>query len=221
MSLVFFDATSPSSLFMLDKYVLSNFLLQFVVVIETFVVVASFCRSVSDDDGNWEDEAYSGKYTMRSPPDRQCAAWVGGFDRIFGAALLGSWVVVHLAFLLLPSCTVACVKRCVRSKAGVRFIFTHFDFVLCQEELVFIGVHLSLSVRDCSFVLAFGHVYVHLYKCACFSSFSCVYENVNMYMCMRVCKDFMCIRRCICVCVCVCVCVCLHMDVYVFMPARA
>merc|ERR1712137_1173029 len=81
----------------LDKYVLLNFAVQGLIMLETWAVVQHGCTQILDKDATWRDGKYTGNYS-RVVPNRECHTDAEEFDAIFGYVFLIAWISIHVLF---------------------------------------------------------------------------------------------------------------------------
>ena len=67
----------------LDKYIIACFVVQFLAITESIVIVRFMCSSIDETDSNWEDGKYSGEYVHRLPPSHECMPAVEAFEKFF------------------------------------------------------------------------------------------------------------------------------------------
>jgi hypothetical protein len=123
----------------LDKYILSSFMVQFLVLIECIVAMQFWCTSIKDHDADWIDGKYTGDNTHRTPPSHECSTSLSDFEEVFVKTLYGSWLVWHVVFFVCPRlafflaglhlrawrllqclaiCCATCIPACVCERVG-------------------------------------------------------------------------------------------------------
>jgi len=112
----------------LDRYILSSFLIQSIAILESIIVVWYFCRPLDDmcleddelrfcgpiDDtyengfskasgGPWTDKLrFEHGFEHRTPPNYACDNRLVDFEEMFVRCLYGYWAAWHLVFAVMP-----------------------------------------------------------------------------------------------------------------------
>lgn len=100
----------------LDKYVISSFLFQGMVIAETVFVVWRWCMPIQDDDPDerWQDGIYNGTYRTRTPPSLECSGIIEDIEFWFTKLLFGLWGIINMFLLLCPKLAILCVRLCLK-----------------------------------------------------------------------------------------------------------
>jgi hypothetical protein len=88
-----------SYLTLMDWYILANFGLQALVIVQTFCCLRLACTLVPDLDEDWQDGEYTGVYKFRTAPDRECWPQLDNFERVFATVVYGPWIISHIMLL--------------------------------------------------------------------------------------------------------------------------